>query len=255
MSYKMERKGRYTGKVGMQYKYFGLDTKEAAFDAKNRTISGYAAVFGNRDKAGDVLLKGCFAKSIRERGPESTANDKILMLWMHDMSEPIGKVVKLEEDDKGLYFEAKIDEIELGDRAIKQLESGTLNQFSIGYSYVWENCRWDNDTDTTYVGEVKLYELSVVSIGCNAETEYLGLKSAEDYDEAYEKLERELQQACQHMSTTKQQRIMTIVAKAMSLAASRPEGVKTIPPGKRGADGGGRRENKSIFDKLKLKEV
>ena len=255
MSYKMERKGRYAGKLGMQYKYFGLDTKEAAFDAKNRTISGYAAVFGNRDKAGDVLLKGCFAKSIRERGPESTANDKILMLWMHDMSEPIGKVVKLEEDDKGLYFEAKIDEIELGDRAIKQLESGTLNQFSIGYSYVWENCRWDNDTDTTYAGEVKLYELSVVSIGCNAETEYLGLKSAEDYDEAYEKLERELQQACQHMSTTKQQRIMTIVAKAMSLAASRPEGVKTIPPGKRGADGGGRRENKSIFDKLKLKEV
>lgn len=255
MSYKMERKGRYAGKLGMQYKYFGLDTKEAAFDAKNRTISGYAAVFGNRDKAGDVLLKGCFAKSIRERGPESTANDKILMLWMHDMSEPIGKVVKLEEDDKGLYFEAKIDEIELGDRAIKQLESGTLNQFSIGYSYVWENCRWDNDTGTTYVGEVKLYELSVVSIGCNAETEYLGLKSAEDYDEAYEKLERELQQACQHMSTTKQQRIMTILAKAMSLAASRPEGVKTIPPDKRGADGGGRRENKSIFDKLKLKEV
>lgn len=251
----MERKGRYTGKVGMQYKYFGLDTKEAAFDAKNRTISGYAAVFGNRDKAGDVLLKGCFAKSIRERGPESTANNKILMLWMHDMSEPIGKVVKLEEDDKGLYFEAKIDDIELGDRAIKQLESGTLNQFSIGYSYVWENCRWDNDTDTTYVGEVKLYELSVVSIGCNAETEYLGLKSAEDYDEAYEKLERELQQACQHMSTTKQQRIMTLLAKAMSLAASRPEGVKTIPPGKREADGGGRRENKSIFDKLKLKEV
>ena len=255
MSYKMERKGRYAGKLGMQYKYFGLDTKEAAFDAKNRTISGYAAVFGNRDKAGDVLLKGCFAKSIRERGPESTANDKILMLWMHDMSEPIGKVVKLEEDDKGLYFEAKIDEIELGDRAINQLESGTLNQFSIGYSYVWENCEWEDDTNTLYVKEVKLYELSVVSIGCNAETEYLGLKSAEDYDEAYEKLERELQQACQHMSTTKQQRIMTIVAKAMSLAASRPEGVKTIPPGKRGADGGGRRENKSIFDKLKLKEV
>ena len=174
MSYKMERKGRYTGKVGMQYKYFGLQLKKEDFDEKSRTISGYAAVFGNRDKAGDVLVKGCFSKSIRERGPESQANDKILLLWMHDMSEPIGKVMKLEEDERGLYFEAKIDEIELGDRAIKQLESGTLNQFSIGYSYVWENCEWEDDTNTLYVKEVKLYELSVVSIGCNAETEYLG---------------------------------------------------------------------------------
>lgn len=250
----MNRKGKYEGKLGMQYKYFGLDTKEAAFDAKSRTISGYAAVFGNRDKAGDVLIKGCFGKSIRERGPESAANDKILLLWMHDMSEPIGKIVKLEEDEKGLYFEAKIDEIELGDRAIKQLESGTLNQFSIGYSYVWDSCEWDYEDDTLYVKEVKLYEISVVSIGCNAETEYLGLKSAEDYDEAYEKLERELQQACQHMGTAKQQRIMAIVTKAMSLAASRPEGVKDLTPAKREADGRGKdRDKKSIFDKLKMK--
>ncbi len=255
MSYKMERKGRYTGKVGMQYKYFGLQMKKEDFDEKSRTISGYAAVFGNRDKAGDVLVKGCFSKSIRERGPESQANDKILLLWMHDMSEPIGKVMRLEEDERGLYFEAKIDEIELGDRAIKQLESGTLNQFSIGYSYVWENCEWEDDTNTLYVKEVKLYELSVVSIGCNAETEYLGLKSAEDYEEAYAKLDKEVNQLCSTLSTGKQQKIMTLLAKAMSLAASRPEGVKTIPPGKRGADGGGRRENKSIFDKLKLKEV
>mgnify|MGYP000258095049 CR=1 FL=1 len=36
--------------------------------------------------------------------------------------------------------------------------------------------------------EVKLYEISVVSIGCNGETEYLGLKSIEDAEKAYEEL-------------------------------------------------------------------
>ena len=39
---------------------------------------------------------------------------------------------------KGLYFEAVIDDVERGNQAIKQAESGTLNQFSIGYSYVRE---------------------------------------------------------------------------------------------------------------------
>ena len=76
-----------------------------------------------------------------KEGPQSQANDKIILLWMHDMSEPLGFITELKEDDRGLYFEARIDEIELGDRAIKQLESGTLNQFSIGYEYVWGELR------------------------------------------------------------------------------------------------------------------
>ena len=136
---------RYSGKIGMQHKHNDVNKKDVYLDTESRTISGYAAVFNNVDNAGDMLIRGCFSKSIRERGPESNANDKILLLWQHEVDEPIGRIVKLIEDDKGLYFEAEIDRIELGDRAISQLESGTLNQFSIGFSYVWENCEWDND--------------------------------------------------------------------------------------------------------------
>ena len=123
---------KYKDKMGMQYKLFSINSKDVQYSPESRTISGYAAVFGNMDKAHDILLKGCFSKSINERGPQSQANDKIILLWMHDMSEPLGFITELKEDDRGLYFEARIDEIELGDRAIKQLESGTLNQFSIG---------------------------------------------------------------------------------------------------------------------------
>ena len=47
-----EMKSKYSGKIGMQYKYFSINSKEAQYDSEKRIITGYAAVFGNKDKAG-----------------------------------------------------------------------------------------------------------------------------------------------------------------------------------------------------------
>lgn len=243
---------KYRGRIGMQHKLFSINSKDMQYNSDSRTISGYAAIFGNKDRSGDILLKGCFAKSISERGPESSANDKIILLWMHDMSEPLGLPTILREDEKGLYFEARIDEIELGDRAIKQLESGTLNQFSIGYEYVWENCEWDYKEDALIVREVKLYEISVVSIGCNGETEYLGLKSVEDCEKAYKELSEEVSSLCKNLSLSKQHKLQNIISKAMSLASFRPENINTPPVGM-GADNDGGSEEKELYKLLKLK--
>ena len=210
---------KYEGRIGKQFKEFAV--KELSYNGESRTISGYAAVFNNRDKAGDILLKGCFAKSIQDRGPESQANDKIIMLWQHDQHEPIGKISVLTEDEKGLYFEAVIDDVERGNQAIKQLESGTLNQFSIGYSYVWEKCEYDQERDAFIVKEVVLYEISVVSIGCNGETEYLGLKS--ESTDPYEELKNEIESAIKGLPIRKKEEIQTLVRKALSLGQFKPE--------------------------------
>ena len=209
---------KYEGRIGKQFKSF--EVKELNMNSESRTISGYAAIFNNRDKVGDVLLKGCFAKSIQDRGPESRANDKIIMLWQHDQHEPIGRISVLREDEKGLYFEAVIDDVERGNQAIKQLESGTLNQFSIGYSYVWEKCEYDEARDSFIVKEVVLYEISVVSIGCNGETEYLGLKS-EGID-PYEELNKEIESAVKGLPIRKKEEIQTIIRKALSLGRFKP---------------------------------
>ena len=210
---------KYEGRIGKQFKSF--EVKELNMNSESRTISGYAAVFNNRDKVGDVLMKGCFAKSIQDRGPESQANDKIVMLWQHDQHEPIGRISVLQEDEKGLYFEAVIDDVERGNQAIKQLESGTLNQFSIGYSYVWEKCEYDQEHDSFIVKEVVLYEISVVSIGCNGETEYLGLKS--EGTDPYEELNKEIESAVKGLSIRKKEEIQTIIRKALSLGQFVPE--------------------------------
>lgn len=210
---------KYEGRIGKQFKEFAV--KELSYNGESRTISGYAAIFNNRDKAGDILLKGCFAKSIQDRGPESQANDKIIMLWQHDQHEPIGKISVLTEDEKGLYFEAVIDDVERGNQAIKQLESGTLNQFSIGYSYVWEKCEYDQERDAFIVKEVVLYEISVVSIGCNGETEYLGLKS--ESTDPYEEMKNEIESAIKGLPIRKKEEIQTLVRKALSLGQFKPE--------------------------------
>lgn len=244
----METKSRYEGRLGKRFKSLDFDVKEVSVDGEKRTISGYAACFGNVDKAKDMLIKGCFAKSIQERGPESAANDKIIMLWMHDMDEPIGRISVMREDDKGLYFEAVVDDVDRGNQAIKQLESGTLNQFSIGYRYVWDKCEWDNDRDCLIVKEVVLYEVSVVSIGCNGETEYLGLKSNEVYQDKYNELVVEIDALCKGMGARKQQELQGIIAKAMSLAGARSE---SNPPVVKQADDTG---EKSMFANLLIKQ-
>ncbi len=243
----MGKQSKYENRMGKCFK--DMRVKEVTYHSESRTISGYAAVFNNVDKAGDMLVKGCFAKSIQERGPESDANDKIIMLWMHDMHEPIGRITELIEDDHGLYFEAAIDEVERGEQTIRQLESGTLNQFSIGYSYVWDKCEYDAQRECLLVREVVLYEISVVTIGCNGETEYLGLKSAEDYGDALKELVTETDSALKGMNIRKKEEIQRIINKAMSLAGHKPEEAPLVTPQ---AD---EQESKiKLFGTIKLKE-
>ena len=245
----MVRMNKYKGRIGKQFKSFTIETKELNINSESRIISGYAAVFNNIDKAGDLLIKGCFSKSIQERGPESQANDKIIMLWMHDMKEPIGKITKLYEDEKGLYFEAEIDDVPKGNQAIQQLKSGTLNQFSIGYKYVCEKCEWDDERDCLVVKEVVLYELSVVSIGCNGETQYLGLKSIDDYDNAYADLQKQIDAVCKGLPLLTQQCIQELISKSISLAVCKPE---EKPLAKKEADN--KESEKDFFKTIKLRQ-
>lgn len=198
------------------YKSIDL-VSELKADSESRTISGYAAIWNNIDSARDMLLKGCCGKSITERGPESSTNRKIAYLWQHNMSEPIGRITKLVEDDKGLYFEAVIDKVPKGDQCLEQLKSGTLNQFSIGYQYVWDNCEWDSAKDCFVVKEIKLFEISVVTLGCNEETAFTGMKS-EQLESERNQLLRETETAIKALPYEEQIKIRQLITKHIALA-------------------------------------
>lgn len=157
---------------------FKLTVKEASVvDEDKHVIEVKFASFGNVDSDGDLLVKGCFAKSINDRGPESSTNRKIAFLWQHDMRDPIGKIMKIEEREDGAYATVQLsdfDAVPNAKRAYYQLQEGTLNQFSFGFNYIWDKMDYDEEKDVFIIMEVKLYEISVVTMGANEETEYIG---------------------------------------------------------------------------------
>lgn len=202
-------------------RYKAIGVSDFKVSAESRTISGYAAIWGNKDDASDILIKGCCAKSIAERGPDSATNRKIIFLWMHDCDEPLGRITKLVEDDKGLYFEAVVDKIPEGDRCLEQLKSGTLNQFSIGYMYVWDKCEWDSEKGALVCRELNLFEISVVALGCNEETGFEGMKGI-DLTSERNKLMRDTERALKSLPYETQIQVRQLISKHIALNSSEP---------------------------------
>lgn len=152
-------------------------TKADIMDDEKHVIRVKFASFGNKDSEGDILVKGCFAKSINERGPQSDTNRKIAFLWQHDIYDPIGKVLEIEELDDGAYATVQLsnfDAVPNAKRAWYQLNDGDINQFSFGFQYVWDKMEYIEEEDAYLVKEVVLHEISVVTLGCNERTEYMG---------------------------------------------------------------------------------
>lgn len=229
------------------YKTISFAPKE--MDVKDgRTVTGYLAIFNNKDSDGDILIKGCFAKSLQERGVDSSGGNKIAHLWQHDMREPLGKYTVLREDDKGLYFECPYDDIEKANRALTQFKSGTLNNFSIGYSYVWDKIEYDAEKDAFICKELNLYEGSVVTLAANDMTYFAGMKSQQREDELAI-LTAEMDEVITGLNARKQYELRQIATKLIALASTKPptdekEALRkqTQPPSKEG--------KKSKFSKL-----
>lgn len=135
-----------------------LKVTEPAADGK-RQIEGYAAVFGNRDSYGDVIVKGAFARTLRER-PD------VKVLWQHDPRQPIGKQLDAFEDDFGLRAQGELSNTGLvRDEAVPLLLDGVVTGLSIGYDVVEEE--YDENLRTWFLKDIDLYEWSPVTFPAN----------------------------------------------------------------------------------------
>jgi len=124
-------------------------------------FDGYLSTFGNVDLVDDVVVRGCFEESLRERMPK--------LLWQHDWKQPIGVFVECREDDKGLYVKGRLpmSDTFVAGRVIPQIEAGSVDSMSIGYSV--KVAEYDMDTGIRYLKKVKLYEGSLVTLPANPE--------------------------------------------------------------------------------------
>jgi len=196
-----------------------IDLKITATE-EDRTVKGYLAVWGVKDDRGTVAIKGCFAKSIQERGPGSNSKYKIVFLWQHKQDEPIGQFTELVEDDYGLRFTAILDEVPTADRALKQIRSGTINQFSYGFTYVWDKMEFDEDMDAILMFEAGLWEGSAVTIGSCVET--YAIRSKEQYAEQADLLNDETEDFIKSIPRSRQLELRQLFAKHISLNENKP---------------------------------
>lgn len=159
----------------MERKSFPLLRKSV--DIKERIIEGYASTW-DVDQVGDVITKGAFAKSVKERFPAG----KIKVLWQH--SDPLGMPVEMREDDTGLFVRAKISKTRLGDEALELMGDGVVDSMSIGFSTVQGKVDFtDVDGEPVRVlREVKLFEFSPVTFPANEMATINAVKSAELFD-------------------------------------------------------------------------
>ncbi len=132
-------------------------------DVDKRMIEGYYSVFDFKDSDGDIMRKGCYAKTIEENGVNG--KNRIMHLYQHDPLTVLGKPEVLIEDNKGLYFRTAITDTQLGTDVLKLYRDGVLKEHSVGINFVQRD--YDEDEMGYMVKEVKMWEGSTVTWGAN----------------------------------------------------------------------------------------
>ncbi|WP_313548356.1 HK97 family phage prohead protease [Corynebacterium sp.] len=174
-----ELPGEKGGEVKLKKKSFDIHVKAVEEPSEETGVMvAYAAIFNNVDSYGDVILPGAFANSLKEYEDKERP---IPLLYGHDFWDPfsnIGAVTEASEDEKGLKVTAKFDlENPKAAQVFRLVKEKRLAQMSFAYDIV-EAAMAERDGEHVYeLKEIKLFEVSVVPIGANQETEILEAKS------------------------------------------------------------------------------
>ena len=147
------------------------------YDEKNSIVKGYGSYFDNMDSDKDVIRKGAYQKTITENGY------RVKYLYQHNMMQPIGKMKELYEDDKGLMFVAEIPKTSLGKDVIELMKAGVITENSVGILPIVKEDRGDYRE----LKEVKLFEVSAVTLAANDQAKIMDVKGSTNIEEIYKR--------------------------------------------------------------------
>jgi HK97 family phage prohead protease len=152
-----------------EVKFMALDLKSVEVDG---SFEGYASVFNREDLAGDVVMPGAFADSLKARG---TAGIKLL--FQHDANQPIGVWTTLREDARGLYAQGRLmPEVAKAREVHALMRAGALDGLSIGFRTV--RGRRDRASGLRRLEKVDLWEISVVTFPLLPEARIAAVKAS-----------------------------------------------------------------------------
>lgn len=182
-----------------------FEQKHMSFDWQLKSIdeygvfAGYGSVFEVVDSQKDVVMPGAFKNTIENR------KSQIKLLWQHDMSQPIGVIDEIFEDENGLYVKGHLMlDVAKAKEAYALLQKGVVSGMSIGYSP--KRTRSDKVNGVRILDEVELWEVSLVTFPANDAARITVVKNAEKPDgyaskcEEYVKLSAALQRAAEILS-------------------------------------------------------
>lgn len=132
---------------------------DKSMDADARVISGWASTPA-LDREGDTIEPSAFAGSLGSR---------LKVLFNHQQDLPIGKIVRAEIQEAGLWIEAKLASgTAKADEVWSLISQGILDSFSVGFVPTeWENISKTGSTGPRRYTKAELLEVSVVTIPAN----------------------------------------------------------------------------------------
>ena len=157
-----------------QYKDFDVKYK----DEGNGSIEGYASTWIRKaDSWGDVVAKGAFTKTLKERW---NGGKGIPFLWSHkldDLKAFIG-TAEADEDEKGLHFIAQFDNTEEAQKVRQLYKDGRLRKFSFAYDVIRSGeVELEDGGKANELQELDLFEISAVTIPANDDAGVVDVKS------------------------------------------------------------------------------
>ena len=147
------------------------------YDEKNSIVKGYGSYFNNKDSDGDIIRMGAYTKTIEENG------NRVKYLYQHNMMQPIGKMKELYEDEKGLVFVAEVPKTSLGKDVIELMKAGVITENSVGILPIVK----EDKGQYRELREVKLFEISAVTMAANDEAKILDVKGNKNINNVYQK--------------------------------------------------------------------
>lgn len=147
-------------------------------DEGTGSIEGYASTWIRKaDSWGDVVAKGAFTKTLKERW---NGGEGIPFLWSHKMDDLkafIGTAAA-DEDDKGLHFIATFDDTEEAQKVRQLYKDGRLRKFSFAYDVLKSGMvTLEDGSKANELQELDLFEISAVTVPANDDASVVDVKS------------------------------------------------------------------------------
>lgn len=157
-----------------------FEVKQLTEDDGFFVFEGFASTFGNIDRGDDLIEFGAFSKTVSEL-MSSQKRSKLPVLWQHDQTMPIGGFTELRETQEGLFVKGRLPKSDtfVSGRVIPQMEVGSIGSMSIGYSALKSIARGA----IRVLQEIKLWEISLVTVPMNPLAEVTGFKAAVPYQD------------------------------------------------------------------------